>query len=157
MSKDAMNPLLTIGMANFGDSQGVWWTLLDIRLHHVGPNNGRVELLVVDDTPESDPELEHACQFAKARYLHLPAGRGPAAAKNLIWDHASGGHVLMVDCHVLLGPGCVSHLVAAAEHDLVGADMWVGILLDEAGSVIATELEPVLRGNFLGVWKIGDF
>lgn len=157
MSKDAMNPLLTIGMANFSDSQGVWWTLSDIRLHHVGPNDGRVELLVVDDTPESDPELEHACQLAKARYLHLPAGRGPAAAKNLIWDHASGGHVLMVDCHVLLGQGCVSHLVAAAEHDLVGADMWVGILLDEAGSVIATELEPVLRGNFLGVWKIGDF
>lgn len=155
-NKVSLDPVLTIGMANYGDSQGVWWTLADIRLHHVGADDERVELLVIDDTPESDPELVQACQLAKARYLHLPVGIGPASAKNLIWDHATGSHVLMVDCHVLLGPGVVSHLVAAAERDEIRSDMWVGLLLDEGGTVIATELEPALRENFLGIWKTED-
>lgn len=143
---------VTIGMATYDDPQGVWWTLSSLRMHH---DLTGVELLVVDDHPEPNRgDIHHVCANAHARYVHAPKGMGPAHAKNSVWEHAQGSHVLLVDCHVLLVPGAVSRLVAAARANEVSNDMWVGPLRSEAGTIIATELAPELRGDFFGTWLI---
>lgn len=143
---------LTIGMATYDDPQGVWWTLSSLRMHH---DLAGVELLVVDDHPEPNRgEIGNVCNNAQARYVHAPKGLGPAHAKNSVWEHARGSHVLLVDCHVLIAPGAVAKLVAAARADAVGRDMWVGPLRSEAGNIIATELSPELRGDFFGTWLV---
>jgi glycosyltransferase involved in cell wall biosynthesis len=115
---------LTIGMATYDDPQGVWWTLSSLRMHH---QLDGVELLVVDDHPEPNRgDIHHVCANSRARYVHAPKAMGPAHAKNSVWEHAQGSHVLVIDCHVLLVPGAVEALVAAARADAVGRDMWVG-------------------------------
>ena len=143
---------LTIGMATYDDPQGVWWTLSSLRMHH---QLDGVELLVVDDHPEPNRgDIHHVCSNSRARYVHAPKAMGPAHAKNSVWEHAQGSHVLVIDCHVLLVPGAVEALIAAARADAVGRDMWVGPLRSEAGNIIATELSPELRGDFFGTWLV---
>jgi glycosyltransferase involved in cell wall biosynthesis len=149
------DPVLTIGMAAFNDDQGVWWTLSAIRAYHVELSRDDVELLVIDDAPVSSKELVAVCGHTKTRYVHKPKGKGPAHAKNSIWEEARGSHVLMIDCHVLLGPGSVDYLVSAAEAKASRRDMWVGPLRSEGGHLVATELLPELRGDFFGVWHVG--
>jgi len=145
---------LTVGMATFDDPQGVWWTLSSLRMHH---DLTGVELLVVDDHPIAGRgEIKNVCANAQARYVHAPKNRGPAHAKNSVWEHATGTHVLLVDCHVLLAPNAIARLVAAARSGEVGHDMWVGPLRSEANARIATELAPELRGDFYGTWFVNN-
>lgn len=147
-------PLLTIGMATYDDAQGVWWTLSSLRLHHIGPHDPRIELLVVNDHPNEDTDLTNACANAGARLVHKSKNLGPAHAKNTIWENATGRYVLMLDCHVLLGPRSIRYIMDAIEDDTIGNDMWVGPLKNERGGVIATELLPHMRGEFFGVWHV---
>ena len=147
---------LTIGMANYGDAQGAWWTLSSLRLHHVPLTDTDVELLVIDDMPTANQDLAIACGHAKARYIHASKNKGPAHAKNSVFEHARGEHVLLLDSHVLLSPGHVDQLKRLIDSVCIGNDMWVGPLVNEAGEVIATELLPELRGGMLGVWHTRD-
>jgi len=143
---------LTIGMANYGDAQGAWWTLSSLRLHHVPLSDTEVELLVIDDMPTANQDLAIACGHAKARYIHASKNQGPAHAKNSVWEHARGEHVLLLDSHVLLSPGHVDTIKRLIDSVCIGSDMWVGPLVNESGVTIATELLPELRGGMLGVW-----
>ena len=148
------DPLLTIGMATYDDPQGVWWTLSSLRLHHLGPVEQRVELLVIDDHPRENKDLVNACANAGARLVRHSKNLGPAHAKNSIWEHATGTHVLMLDCHVLLGRDSVKYIIDSIQQDKIGKDMWVGPLVNERGAIIATELLPQLRGDFFGTWHV---
>jgi glycosyltransferase involved in cell wall biosynthesis len=145
---------LTIGMANYADAQGAWWTLSSLRLHHVPLSSKDIELLVVDDMPQANQELQTSCALAKARYIHAPKNLGPAHAKNSVFEHARGEHVLLLDSHVLLGECHIDTLLKLIDSVCIGDDMWVGPLVNEAGEVIATELVPELRGGMLGVWHV---
>lgn len=147
-------PLLTIGMATYDDPQGVWWTLSSLRLHHVGIHDPRIELLVINDHPKECQDLTNACANAGARLINKSKNLGPAHAKNTIWEQATGQHVLMLDCHVLLGNGSIKYIIEAIKQDKIGKDMWVGPLVNERGGIIATELLPQLRGEFFGIWHV---
>jgi glycosyltransferase involved in cell wall biosynthesis len=147
-----MAPKLTIGMANWDDPEGAWWTLCDIRLHHVKRERTDVELLVVDDMPDKQQDLENACNNAGARYVHHSKNKGPAHAKDSVWEHAKGDYVLLLDSHVLLAPCSVQYIIDAIDSDLIGKDLWTGPLLNESGGTIATELLPEWRGDFFGIW-----
>ena len=149
-------PKLTIGMACFDDPQGVWWTLSAIRQYHVDIAREDVDLLVINDHPSFSQDLMNMCALTKTRLVHKPKNRGPAHAKNSIWENAIGSHVLMLDCHVLLGKNSVDYILDAIDKDEIKQDMWCGPLRGEGGSVIATELDPELRGDFFGVWSVKD-
>ena len=143
---------LTIGLANWDDPEGAWWTLSSLRLNHVPVTSQDVELLVVDDMPQPQVALQKTCSLANARYVHSGLGQGPARAKDKVWEHAQGDYVLLLDSHVLLQPNVVGYLLNAIVANTVGKNMWVGPLLNESGGMTATELLPELRGHFFGVW-----
>jgi len=143
---------LTIGMANYDDAEGAWWTLSSLRLNHVPISNNEIEILVCDDMPNPSKELQKVCNDARARYVHLGRDQGPARAKDGVWEHARGDTVLVIDSHVMLAPGSVQYLLNHG-HD-AGSNMWVGPLLNESGGMIASELLPELRGAFFGVWSV---
>jgi glycosyltransferase involved in cell wall biosynthesis len=145
---------LTIGMANWSDLQGAWWTLTAIRQYHVKRERSDVELLVVDDMPTKQEALEHICNNAGARYVHHSKNKGPAHAKDSVWEHARGSHVLLLDSHVLLAECSVDYIIDAIDSDLIGKDLWTGPLLSESGHCIATEMLPEWRGTMFGVWHI---
>ena len=145
------SPRLTIGFACYDDIEGAFFTLSSLRLHHLGGRTGW-ELLVVDDHPNKTPDLESCASLAGARYVHSSKNRGPAHAKNTVFDAARGEHVLLLDSHVLLAPGSIDYLLDAIERGAIGRDMWCGPLLNESASVIATHLDPIWRGDFFGIW-----
>jgi len=144
---------LTIGMPNWDDEEGAWWTLSMIRAYHVPGNNTEIELLVVDDMPTKQPSLQMICEKASARYVHHPKNKGPAHAKDSVWQHAKGEYVLLLDSHVILAPGSIDYIIESINADLIGKDLWTGPLLDETGAIIATQLHPAWRGEFLGIWE----
>ncbi len=139
-------------MANWDDPEGAFWTLTAIRQYHVKEDNKEVELLVVDDMPEKQQDLENVCSNSGARYVHHSKNKGPAHAKDSVWEHAQGDYVLLVDSHVLLAPCSVNYILDAIDSDLIGKDLWTGPLLNERGHMIASELLPEWRGQFFGVW-----
>lgn len=143
---------LTIGMANYADPQGAWWTLSSLRLHHVSPSNTDIDLLLIDDMPSKNNDLVSVCNLSNARYIHSPKGKGPAHAKNTVFENATGEYVLLLDSHVLLNPFHVKKIMNLIEEDRIGNDMIVGPLVNEAGNIIATELIPEIRGGMLGIW-----
>ena len=147
-----MSPKLTIGMANWEDVEGAFWTLTSIRQYHVKAERTDVELLVIDDMPEKQQDLENVCNNSGARYVHHSKNKGPAHAKDSVWEHAKGEYVLLVDSHVLLAPCSVQYIIDAIDSDLIGKDLWTGPLLNERGHMIASELLPEWRGQFFGVW-----
>lgn len=143
---------LTIGMSNWDDVEGAFWTLSAIRQYHVPTTNKEVELLVIDDMPTKQEDLERMCTLASARYVHHSKNKGPAHAKDSVWEHAEGEYVLLVDSHVLLSACSVNYILDAIDNNLIGKDLWTGPLLNESGHTIATELLPEWRGAFFGVW-----
>ena len=145
---------LTIGMANWDDPEGAWWTLSSIRMNHVYGQDQSIELLVVDDMPEPQAKLQHVCALANARYVHSGRGQGPARAKDAVWEHAKGDYVLLVDSHVLLATNTIQYLMHGIDMNAVGKDLWCGPLINESGGMVATELLPELRGHFFGVWHV---
>ncbi len=149
-----MSPRLTIGMANWDDPEGAFWTLTALRQYHVRAVCPAVELLVIDDMPEKQELLEQVCHSAGATYIHYSKNRGPAHAKNSVWERAAGDFVLLLDSHVLLAPGSVDYILQAIAEDRIGKDLWTGPLLDEKGNTIATELLPEWRGSAFGIWHV---
>jgi len=96
-----MSPKLTIGMANWDDPEGAFWTLTSIRQYHVKAERTDVELLVIDDMPEKQQDLENVCNNSGARYVHHSKNKGPAHAKDSVWEHAKGDYVLLVDVNTI--------------------------------------------------------
>jgi len=144
---------LTIGMSNWDDVEGAFWTLSAIRQYHVPAENKEVELLVIDDMPTKQEDLERLCTLSAARYIHYSKNKGPAHAKDSVWELAEGEYVLLIDSHVLLSPCSVNYILDAIDNDLIGKDLWTGPLKNEAGHIVATDLLPEWRGAFFGVWN----
>jgi glycosyltransferase involved in cell wall biosynthesis len=145
-------PKLTIGCACYDDVEGLFWTMSIIRQFHVPRENIDVELLCVDDMPTPQKDLNHLCNLLGAKYVHQPKNKGPAHAKNSVFENASGDYTLLVDSHVLCAPNSIRYILDGIENNKIQNDIWSGPLINESGHIYATELEPKWRGEFFGVW-----
>jgi glycosyltransferase involved in cell wall biosynthesis len=147
---------LTVGFACYDDAEGAFWTASSLRLHHIGPSetNKEVQLLFCDDHPNKTNELEHLAALSSAKYVHCSKNKGPAHAKNSVFENADGEYVLLLDSHVILQPGAIDYILDGINNDFIGKDMWCGPLLNENVGVIATHLDPKWRGDFYGVWDV---
>lgn len=144
-------PKLTIGFACYDDIEGAFFTLTSLRLHHL-INKTDWEIVVIDDFPSKTKDLENCANLSGAKYFHVSKNKGPAHAKNSVFERAKGDYVLLMDSHVLLAPGSIDYIYGAIDKDLIGKDMWCGPLLNESTQIIATHLDPKWRGDFFGVW-----
>lgn len=151
-----MKPKLTIGCACWDDVEGVFWTMSILRQFHLPATptvNSTVELLVVDDMPTEQKDLRHLCNLLQAKYVHKPKNKGPAHAKNSVFEEASGEYTLLVDSHVLCLPNSIDYLLNGINDNKIQRDIWSGPLVNEHGAIIATELDPQWRGEFFGTWN----
>lgn len=150
------NIKLTIGWACHDDLEGSFWTASALRLYHLGNfrNKNDVQLLIVDDLPQKLDGLNNLANTVGAKYVHSPKGKGPAHAKNSVFEHADGEYVLLLDSHVILQNGAIDYIIKGINEKKIKKDMWCGPLLNENKDVIATHMVPKFRGDFYGVWKI---
>lgn len=150
---DGWRPPLTIGMATYDDFDGVYFTLASLRLHHGFTDE--VEIVVVDNNPASPHgrEVESYLEawWPSSRYVPWTDKRS-TSVRDQIFREAAGPIVLCCDCHVLFAPGAIQALVDWFGQHPDSRDLVQGPLLGDGGAVMATHLDPVWRGEMLGVW-----
>ena len=150
------NIKLTIGWACYDDLEGSFWTATALRLYHLGNSRNRsdVQILIIDDLPDKTESLNNLANISGSKYVHEPKNKGPAHAKNSVFEHADGEYVLLLDSHVILQNGAIDYILNGINNNKIKKDMWCGPLLNENKDIIATHMEGKWRGDFFGVWKV---
>src|SRR5579859_2732743 len=139
---------LTIGMATYNDYNGVYFTLLALRLYQ---DLSGTEVLVIDN---------YGCQETRklveevpgARYIRATDVAGTAAPRDRIFREARGNAVLCCDCHVLFVTGAIARLKAFYREHPDCQDLLQGPLLNNDGQRLATHFDPVWRAQMWGTW-----
>jgi hypothetical protein len=139
---------LTIGMATYDDFDGVYFTLQALRMYQ---DVADTEFVVVDNfgCEHTKTFVEHA---AGGRYVLATDLVGTAAAKNLVFAHATGEAVLVCDSHVLFWPGAIARLKAYYRDHPRSRDLLQGPLVYDDLATISTHFDPVWRGQMWGIW-----
>src|SRR4051794_21899599 len=115
-------PKLTIGMANYDDFNGCYFTLQNLRLHH---DLKHVELLLIDNHPNCVDSrgidgrsglrglINNWFQYnnAGARYIAAPEIVGTSFPRDRVFREARGEAVLCIDSHVLIPAGIIAKLI----------------------------------------------
>lgn len=134
---------LTIGMAAYGDMDGVFSTVQALRMYH---NLKDCEILVVDNKGS-----DNLHQWIRGwgdeiiRYERFTDFQG-TAVRQKVFDFARGEFVICIDSHVMLLPGAINKLW---EGDcLVHGPMYYDNLRS-----CCTEMLDVWRGEMWGIWK----
>jgi glycosyltransferase involved in cell wall biosynthesis len=155
MTTDDCTPKLTIGLPCYEDFDGVWFSVMALRMYHADQMTD-VEILVVDNNPDSPAGKAVARaveQFGDGiRYCPFSAVRGTAATKNHVFAEASGEAVLCMDSHVLFEPGAIRRLIEFYDQNAGCMDLLHGPLVYDNLKWVSTHFEDEWRGEMWGVW-----
>ena len=136
-------PRLTIGMATYGDFDGVYFTLQALRLYH---DLSDVELIVVDN--KGDKRLKDWVEYwgkGVVKYYRYTKVVGTTMPRQMVFRYATGTHVICIDSHVLLMPGALDRLWD-------GDALIHGPMMYDDAKTCATEMKDEWRSNMWGVW-----
>lgn len=149
------------------DFSGALQSVMALKMYH-DLNNGDLEIVVVDNTPDQayrsslrdqiynkrNPEKPSDYKIAEnVKYFEFTEEKGPAETKNMVFEHATGEYVLCMDSHVLLKEGSVQELIGFLK-DLKGEDkdhFYTGPLRHGNGK-LSTHWNIKWRGQMLGTW-----
>lgn len=142
---------LTIGMASCKNYAETWFTVQALRLYQDLTDS---EILIVDNDGD-----EHLQKFVDGwgapdvRYVRYTDKRGPAAAKDRVFDEARGAWVIVIDSHVLLVPGALARFRSWADAHPDSADLLHGPMLYDDLRATADAMNDEWRGGFWGTWR----
>lgn len=145
-------PLLTLGMAVVDDYDGVYFTVMSLRLYHRECLD-RLEFLIIDNNPGGDSAAatRRFCENLGMRYLPVSDYRS-TAVRDSIFRHASGRFVLCLDAHVMLLPGALAGLIEYIEDNAESPDLLQGPLVNDRGDRLYTHLEKRWKDGMYGTW-----
>ena len=142
-------------MACYDNYNGVYFSIQALRLYHAEAMPD-VEVLVVDNRPDSPDGLQvrdFVTQWvAGGRYIAAPEKIGTAVAKDRVFREAAGQAVLCIDSHVLVAGAEIRKLIEFYDADPACRDLLHGPMLYDNGKTAATHMDPVWRGEMLGIW-----
>lgn len=141
----------------FHDFHGAWFTLQSLRLNE---DLSEVELLVIDNDPTYNgssmlkSHMDGQMHFHNlgARYIAYPDVKGPANAKNQVFEQARGEFVLCLDSHVLLKHGTIAKLIDWYDRHPNCNDLISGPLIYDDLINTSTHFDDVWRGEMWGIW-----
>jgi hypothetical protein len=143
---------LTISMATYDDYDGVYFTIQALRLYHWLP--AQTEFIILDNNPTSD----HGRALAKfadglegVRVIEV-TDRRSSFIKYDIAKHAQGDVILGLDCHVLLQPGFIDHMMTYWDYNPDSRNMLTGPLLYNGLTNTSVKMLPQWRGDDFGCW-----
>jgi len=146
---------LTIGTCVYDDYEGLYFTIQSLRLHHKEILD-RVEFVIINNNPKSaqGKEIRNFIEWIKqpVTYVEFDA-YSSTSLRHKIFGLANTEYVLVLDCHVLLDPGCLKKLL-----DYYDAGEDQGNLLQ--GPLMYDDMENVCThfnldkwgGEMWGVW-----
>jgi hypothetical protein len=149
--------ILTVGMTTYDDYDGAYFSIQALRLYHQDVLED-VEFLLIDNHPDgacskSLKDLE-AC-IPNYRYVPKNLRHGTAAREH-VFEEASGEFVLCMDSHVFLVPGALRRLLQYCEANSETADLLQGPLLGDDLKALSTHFEPKWRDGMFGHWALDE-
>ena len=146
---------LTIGTATRNEFDGCYFTVQAAGLYH--PEVSDVEFVVVDNDPNGPcADALRALASSKPNLRYIPCNdlSGSAVIRNVIFEHAQGEVVLVLDSHVLVAPGGIAAIMAYFDARPGCRDLVQGPLLsDDLESPFASyKLE--WHAGYFGRWGV---
>jgi len=136
----------TVGMPVFDDFTGVWLTVQALRLYF---HEWIGEILVIDNNP-SDVEGSHGkttrdfCNSCPGvRYVPFPSPKGPALAKQQVFENARFEHVACFDSHIMVTPGAFAAFERYYLANPGSKNLLHGPLINDNFISLATHFEDV--------------
>lgn len=152
----SLNKLLTIGMATYDDFDGVYFTVQSLRAYHSILKNNDIEIIVLDNNPDS-AHGEETAKFINgwasdvAKYVPLK-DKPSSFNKYKIVDHANGQYILILDCHILLVDNAIESLLDYYKDHPDCKDLVQGPLLYDDLKNCSSEFKDEWRGDMYGTW-----
>jgi len=134
--------MISVGMATYGDWDGVYFTVQALRMYHPQVT----EIIVIDN--RGDDKLGEWCAYwgkGIVRYERYTEVQGTTQSRQQVFEVASRDIVFVIDCHVLIMPGAFDQPFPG------GQDLWHGPMCYDDLSFV-THMEDVWRDNMWGVW-----
>ena len=144
---------LTIGMATFDDYDGVYFTVLALRLFHAEVT-AETEIVVIDNNPDGAcaTALQSLGNWVEGyRYVPNRETHG-TATRDLVFREARTPYVMCLDSHVLLTAGAVRRLIDYLDAHPQCGDLLQGPMLHDDLKSFATHFDPVWSAGMWGVW-----
>lgn len=144
---------MTIAMPTFDDFDGVWFSVMALRLYH--PAAADCEILVVDNNPHG-PQAGAVEGLGKwvPRYRYVPfdGAQGTAVVHEVIMREARSDYVLCMDCHVMFAPGAIRQLLEYFAQNPKTPDILHGPLVYDDMKSLSTHMEPGWGTGMYGKW-----
>lgn len=160
MPSNKNQKLLTIGMAAYGDFPGVYMTIQALKLYQ---NTRDCQLVVIDNDPSNEPGSDSVAirnlvmgmsepMFHNPKYVPFSDHAGTTTPRQLIFDHADGECVLVMDSHVMLLPGALTSLRDHFADNQESKDIVCGPLLNDRLFILGTHFNYIWRAEMWGRW-----
>jgi len=148
---------LTIGMATYDDFDGVYFSVMAIRLFHPEVSK-ETEIIVLDNNPDSacGEALRGLVSWVDGlRYIPYAEWRS-TAVRDVIFREARTPYVLCMDSHVLLAPGSIQGLLDYFSEHPDSNDLLQGPLLGDDLEFRGTHFQPKWNHGMYGVWGLDE-
>jgi hypothetical protein len=151
-----MDKILTIGMATYDDYDGLYFTIQSLRLYHEICHSDRVEIIVIDNNPDSahgQANKEFMNHVTNGKYIPYKAKIG-TAVRNEIFRQAKGKYCVSMDCHVLLCKNAIQTLLKYYEERENCKDIVQGPLVYDHLDFLnaSTHFTPEWGAGMYGRW-----
>ena len=153
-----MEKLLTIGMCNYDDFHGVWFSIQALKMYHQLVKDGEVELIVIDNNPKSKhAEAIKGLMNWNKEIKYIPYDKKQSTSnRNLIFQNATGKYTISMDCHVLFPTGSLDALLKYYMKNPHCKDIVQGPMLYDDLKGCATHFKPTWGGDMYGQWARDD-
>jgi glycosyltransferase involved in cell wall biosynthesis len=149
-----MSNLLSIGIPTYKDYDGVYFTIQSLRMFH---NLNNTEILVIDTEEKENEDVRDLCRLANVKYYHKPdAAHTPSAAKNYVFQCATGQYVMCIDCHIMLEKHSLQLLKNYLKEKKPTKDLLQGPLLYDDLTSLFPAMKPTWVNHFFGSWAYDD-
>jgi hypothetical protein len=156
-SNGAARKTLAIGMCTYDDYDGVYFSVMALRLYHPEIADD-TEILVVDNHPGgpcAEPLKALAAWVPGYRYIPFDRVRG-TAARDVVFREANADFVLCMDSHVMFAPGALRRLLDYLAAHPGTTDLLQGPLVYDNLENISTHMDPVWQAGMYGVWAMDE-
>lgn len=133
---------LTIGIPTHNDYDGLYFTIMALKLYHPLVQTNDVEFVIIDNDPTSHlaGSIINLVNAVRGTYIPI-SDKTSTTVKWMIPEYAQGEYVLILDSHVLLEPGAIDELMKYFEEHPDCKDLIQGPLLYDDFVTISTSFE----------------
>lgn len=162
-----MDKLLTIGMAEYKDFEGTWFTIRSILNYHQEIVK-YINFVVIDNTerPEENWATSYGKRYKQIKVVQFPNYLATSKPRDLVVEHSETDWVMVVDSHVLFYPKSLMYLIEDIKNNRLNPNyLYQGPLLADYWYDIGDSGEPELyqfstlfdtfwRDEMFGGWSV---